>query len=379
MMTGILRILRQTETVRLLHIDLELVALVDALAEEGRGDAEPLALADDVAHGIDRQRQLSGRRTWATTRSSRAAAAAAPAPRRRLPDAAACPKTSAAPPSRRALRHRRRDPRPAPAPVAFSRCAPPVMKDEQLEQLIGRRRQEKRSSTQRLAQRLVGDLGVWAAPEQRDDLVDEAEVVAREHAKAVAHVVSRACCRRDRTRRDRSPSPSPRLVEQAPRQEGRQPDFRGHGRARPSPPARPAHSRPLAAPCRRLRAGALSISSNSSLSIRAVSLPPGAQRLRRFFAPVAIESRVVGADCSRTGRSQLRHRGHHAAAERTSLGELHAVGDRPSPGRARGPRRRSPSPCGASMTRLSMRSQRRRAVEAEHAGEKPVEPGRWPR
>src|SRR6185436_4580840 len=57
-----LRILRQTETVRLLHVDLELLAFSDALAEEGRGNTDPLALADDVAHRIDRQRQFSRRR-----------------------------------------------------------------------------------------------------------------------------------------------------------------------------------------------------------------------------------------------------------------------------------------------------------------------------
>src|SRR5205814_7565418 len=57
-----LRILRQAEAVRLLHIDLELLALADALAKEGRGDTDALALADDVTHGIHRQRQLSGGR-----------------------------------------------------------------------------------------------------------------------------------------------------------------------------------------------------------------------------------------------------------------------------------------------------------------------------
>src|SRR5262249_60502621 len=40
---------RQAEGVRLLHIDLELVARPDALGAEGRGDAEPAAPLDVVA------------------------------------------------------------------------------------------------------------------------------------------------------------------------------------------------------------------------------------------------------------------------------------------------------------------------------------------
>ena len=45
-----LGIVRQAETVRLLNIGFHRVARRDALAEKGRGDAEPVARADAVAH-----------------------------------------------------------------------------------------------------------------------------------------------------------------------------------------------------------------------------------------------------------------------------------------------------------------------------------------
>ena len=55
-------ILRQAETVRLLDVDLQPVARLDAVGKEGGGDAEPLAVLDRVAHRIDRERNLARRR-----------------------------------------------------------------------------------------------------------------------------------------------------------------------------------------------------------------------------------------------------------------------------------------------------------------------------
>ena len=54
-----LRILGQREILRFLHIDLDPV-IGDPVGEEGRGDAEALALADDIANAIDRQGYLPG-------------------------------------------------------------------------------------------------------------------------------------------------------------------------------------------------------------------------------------------------------------------------------------------------------------------------------
>ena len=71
MMIGIVRIGRQREVLRLLHIDPDLVAGPDAAGEEGRGDAEARALVDLVAHRIDGERDAAGIASWATTRSNR--------------------------------------------------------------------------------------------------------------------------------------------------------------------------------------------------------------------------------------------------------------------------------------------------------------------
>src|SRR5262249_36440579 len=50
------RISRQTEMLRLLDVDLDLISGAHALAEEGGRDAEPRAAVNGVAHGIDAQR-----------------------------------------------------------------------------------------------------------------------------------------------------------------------------------------------------------------------------------------------------------------------------------------------------------------------------------
>ena len=52
---------RQREIVRLLYVGTERVAGLHPLGEAGGADAEPLPLADFVAHAIDRQRQPAGR------------------------------------------------------------------------------------------------------------------------------------------------------------------------------------------------------------------------------------------------------------------------------------------------------------------------------
>src|SRR3569623_2149745 len=59
---GRLWILRQPEPMRLLNVDLERVARIDALCKKRGGNANALALADHVTNGIDRQRQTAGRR-----------------------------------------------------------------------------------------------------------------------------------------------------------------------------------------------------------------------------------------------------------------------------------------------------------------------------
>src|ERR1043166_1704787 len=50
------RIGRQPEALRLLHVSLHLAVRRDAAGEEGRGDAEPRARAQPIAHRIDRER-----------------------------------------------------------------------------------------------------------------------------------------------------------------------------------------------------------------------------------------------------------------------------------------------------------------------------------
>ena len=54
------RIGRQREMLRLLHIDLELVARAHAAGQESRADAEPHALGDFVAHRVDGERDAAG-------------------------------------------------------------------------------------------------------------------------------------------------------------------------------------------------------------------------------------------------------------------------------------------------------------------------------
>src|SRR5207237_2936473 len=50
---------RQREAVGLLHIDLQLIARIDTLGQEGRRQPEPLTLTHDIATTIDRQTQYS--------------------------------------------------------------------------------------------------------------------------------------------------------------------------------------------------------------------------------------------------------------------------------------------------------------------------------
>ncbi len=158
---------------------------------------------------------------------------------------------------------------------------------DQLEQRVGRRRQRD-VVDQHLAQRLAVDLGGVGGAEQRDDLIDEADLVAREHAKAVADdIVELALGEIEldviglllrlpllSRRRDRNVA-AIGLSRERP------------GSAIVTVTAGAATASTLSAA---LAAGALSSSSYSDFSIRAVSLPPGTQRLSRASLRLAIAS-----------------------------------------------------------------------------------------
>ena len=168
----------------LLHIDLHLVAGIDAFGEEGRGEAQALALVDDVAHAIDRQRQFSRRRI--VRRRDRIE------PRlqrlQRL-DKGFGMRAHAG----EFLQHRHHvERRRVAIGILALRQRPRLLalraagdEGDQFEQRVRRRRQRD-VVDQDLAQRLAVDLGGVRGAEQRDDLVDMAEIVAGENAEGIA-------------------------------------------------------------------------------------------------------------------------------------------------------------------------------------------------
>ena len=168
----------------LLHIDLQLIAGIDALGEEGRGEAQALALVDHVAHAIDRQRQFSGRRI--VRRRDRIE------PRlqrlQRL-DKGLGMRAHAG----EFLQHRHHvERRRIAVGILALRQRPRLLalraagdEGDQFEQRVRRRRQRD-VVDQDLAQRLAVHFGGVRGAEQRDDLVDQAEIVAGENAEGIA-------------------------------------------------------------------------------------------------------------------------------------------------------------------------------------------------
>src|SRR3954453_2443552 len=57
-----IRVGGQTEIVGLLHINPYRLPGLGALSQKGRGEAETLALADDITDRVDRKRDPAGRR-----------------------------------------------------------------------------------------------------------------------------------------------------------------------------------------------------------------------------------------------------------------------------------------------------------------------------
>ncbi len=174
---------------------------------------------------------------------------------------------------------------PCASARAFSRCAPPVMKEISSNSESGAGASDT-SVSQYLAQRLASDFGGMRRAKQGNDLIDMAEFVAGENAEGIADDIVEAAAGEIEID---VPGFLFRagLVEEAARQEGRRDrivartaGLRGDGRRR----SRGRGRRPGEA------AGAFSSSSCSVFSIRAVSLPPGTQRLSRASALLAIAS-----------------------------------------------------------------------------------------
>ena len=168
----------------LLHIDLQLIAGIDALGEEGRSQPQALALVDHVAHAVDRQRQFSGRRV--VRRRDRIE------PRlQRLErlDKGLGVRAHAG----EFLQHRHHvERRRVAVGVLALRQRPRLLaggaagdEGDQFEQRVRRRRQRD-VVDQDLAQRLAVHLGGVGGAEQRDDLVHQPDIVARENAEGVA-------------------------------------------------------------------------------------------------------------------------------------------------------------------------------------------------
>ena len=178
---------------------------------------------------------------------------------------------------------------------------------------------------QHLAQRLAVDFGGVRGAEQGDDLIDEAEIVAGENAEGIADDIVEAAARQVEI-----DVPGflfrARLVEQAARQERRRHRIVARTAGLAATAGGAAARRGAGAG--RGAAGALSSSSCSAFSIRAVSLPPGTQRLSRASALLGDRLGIVVAVIAALAAILLRHRRHHPPPQRAAFRELHAIGDR---------------------------------------------------
>ena len=160
---------------------------------------------------------------------------------------------------------------------------------EQLEQAVRRGRQ-RHVLDQDLAQRLAAHGSGMRGAEQRDDLVDEAEIVLGKDAEGIADDIVEAACLEIEVD---MPGLLLRslLVEEAPRHEVRRHRIFagtagfGDDRRRGGLLVRTAAADDFAA-----AAAPCPSSSYSDFSIRAVSLPPGTQRLSRASLLLAIAS-----------------------------------------------------------------------------------------
>lgn len=196
---------------------------------------------------------------------------------------------------------------------------------DQLEQRVGRRRQRD-VVDQHFAQRLAVDLGGVGGAEQRDDLIDEADLVACEHAKTIADDIVELAL--GEIELDviglflRLP-----LVEQAPRQERRRDrivaraaglgDRHRHGRRR--------HRIHLVGRLGRRRLVQLLV---QRLQHPRGFLAAGDAEIEPCFATARDRLRIVVAIVAALPAILLRHRGHHLAAHGTAFGELHPVRNR---------------------------------------------------
>ena len=207
-MIGVGAVLGQREAVRLLDVDLDARAGLQPIGEEGRGDAQPPAAGNVVAHRIDGQMQLARRRQRRGGDGVEARLQRLQAFHERLRDRDAPARTSPAPPARRAWRRRRPGPRPWPAPwpSAAARRPPdsssartacrargPARSPRSAHRGWACRRPGNRGGTRRAASTASASAGSFLGIE----------------AEAVARRVARARCRRCRTRRGACPSPSP--------------------------------------------------------------------------------------------------------------------------------------------------------------------------
>ena len=231
------------------------------------------------------------------------------------------------------------------AALAFSRSLPPVRYENSSKQAVGRG--DSDSLDQDFAQVLTAHGRGVRGAKQRDDLVDEAEIVPGENTEGIADDIIEAALLEIEI-----DVPGlllgALLVQQAPRDE-----FAGTGfsRDRPGSPttaggsasSRPHapwhHSRSPAAPCRALR---------KRFEHPRGFLAAGDAEIEPCLALVRDRIRIVVAIIAALAAVLLRHRGHHPPPQRTAVGELHAVCDRHGlvvPGASPS----SPSPPGPSI------------------------------
>ena len=214
---------------------------------------------------------------------------------------------------------------------------------EQLEQHVGRRRQ-RHAVSQHLAQRAAADRKIRRRIERLDDGVDQRRIVCRKEPERIADRVVESAFRQDRTRDARFPFREPGLLSRVRERnvastglsrDGRRTAWgcwRRRSRRRMPAVRRPARSR---------------FPRYSVLSMRAVSLPPGTHRFSRSSLPETDRTGIVLAVVAALAAILLRHRRHHAPAQRPAFGKLHALGHRQGlvvPGRFRHHRHRSCRP-----------------------------------
>ena len=215
---------------RLLDIDLELVAGIDPFGEEDRRQSPALALADDVAHAVYRQRQLARRRV--VRRRDRVEPWLQ---RLQRLDEGFGMRTHAG----EFLQRRHHVERSGIAIGIFAlRQRPRLLAlraaGDERNQFEQRSRAPAPAKRRRAAPRAAScpDFRGVGGAEQRDDLIDMAEIVAGEDAERNRRRRNRGRSRTDRNRYARFPFPSPCRSAGGATGTSPAPDCRASARAR---------------------------------------------------------------------------------------------------------------------------------------------------